>query len=47
MATAQYWKWCVFNLSMPLVVLAMAFMGKGIAYMTEEERQTLAETGRV
>ncbi len=46
-ATAQYWKWCVFNLSMPLVVLAMAFMGKGIAYMTEEERQTLAETGRV
>ena len=46
-STAQYWKWSFFNLSMPLVVLAMALFGGTIAYMTEEEKKRLAETGRV
>lgn len=48
-STAQYWKYCFFNISMPLVVLALALIWpKGVvAYMTDEEKRTLAETGRV
>ncbi|HCL79562.1 MAG TPA: Na+/H+ antiporter NhaC [Synergistaceae bacterium] len=46
-STAQYWKWCFFNISMPITVVVMAFMGITVAYMTEDEKKILAETGRV
>ena len=44
--TALYFKYCFFNLAMPIVVIAMAFLKMNIRCMTEEEKERLAETGR-
>lgn len=43
--TALYFKYCFFNLTMPLVVLTMAFLNLNVRYMTQEEKERLAETG--
>ena len=44
--TALYFKYCFFNLFMPLVVAVFAFLKFNVRYMTEEEKARLAETGR-
>lgn len=44
--TALYFKYCFFNLAMPIVVIAMAFLKMNVRCMTEEEKERLAETGR-
>ena len=43
--TALYFKYCFFNLAMPLVVVAMAFFKVNVRYMTQGEKDRLAETG--
>ena len=44
--TAVYFKYCFFNLLMPLVVAAMAILKINIRRLTAEEKVKLAETGR-
>ena len=44
--TAVYFKYCFFNLLMPLVVAIMALLHICMRYMTDEEKARLAETGR-
>ena len=44
--TAVYFKYCFFNLLMPLVVAAMAILKINIRRLAEEEKVRLAETGR-
>ena len=44
--TAVYFKYCYFNLLMPLVVAVMALLNICVRHMTEEEKARLAETGR-
>ena len=44
--TALYFKYCFFNLAMPIVVIVMAFLKMNVRCMTEEEKERLAETGR-
>ena len=44
--TALYFKYCFFNLAMPIVVIVMTFFKMNIRCMTEEEKERLAETGR-
>lgn len=44
--TAVYFKYCFFNLLMPLVVIAMAFFRLNVRYLTADEKVRLADTGR-
>ena len=44
--TAIYFRYCFFNLFMPIAVAALAFLKFRVRYMTDEEKARLAETGR-
>ena len=44
--TALYFKYCFFNLFMPLVVAVFALLKLNVRYMTEEEKTRLVKTGR-
>ena len=46
LSSALYFKYCFFNLAMPIVVIVMTFLKMNVRCMTEEEKERLAETGR-
>lgn len=45
--TLEYAPYAVFNLLTPVVVIILTYVGTTVAYMTEEEKTTMAEVGTV
>ncbi|WP_368646230.1 Na+/H+ antiporter NhaC [Alkalibacterium putridalgicola] len=45
--TLEYAPYAVFNLLTPVVVILLTYVGTTVAYMTEEEKTTMAEDGTV